>query len=133
MKRNLLTALILTGTLTAAQATDYQYLTLEKTDGSTQTLTATGLTLTYNNGKLTATNGSEQATIALTELKRMYFTNEQTTTTAIESVEATADDWNDAETEIYDLSGRRLPQGMKPAKGLYIFKKGNTTTKKYVR
>ena len=46
---------------------------------------------------------------------------------------SSADDWNDAATEIYDLSGRRLPQGRKPACGLYIFKKGNTTTKKYVK
>ena len=132
MKRNLLTALILTGALTAAQAADYQYLAIEKSDGTTQTLTAVGLTLTYSNGQMTAANGTEQASIPLTELRRMYFTNSQSTT-AIDTIEATADDWNDTTVEIYDLSGRQLPQGTKPARGLYIFKKGNTTTKKYVK
>ena len=131
MKRHALITTILAGTMTA-QAADYQYLTIEKNDGTATSLTAIGLTLNYSNGTLTATNGTEQATIALTDLKRMYFTNTQSTT-AIESVEASADDWNDAATEIYDLSGRRLPQGRKPACGLYIFKKGSTTTKKYVK
>ena len=131
MKRHALITMILAGTLTA-QAADYQYLTIEKNDGTATQLMAVGLTLKYTGQSLTATNGTEQATIALTDLKRMYFTNTQSTT-AIESVEASAEDWNDAETEIYDLSGRRLPQGRKPACGLYIFKKGNTTTKKYVK
>ena len=123
--------MILCGTM-AAQAVDYQYLNIEKTDGTAQSLTAEGLEISYSNGNLIATNGTEQATFALTTLKRMYFSNDKTTT-AIETVEATAADWNDATTEIYDLSGRRLPQGKKPARGLYIFKKGNTTTKKYVK
>lgn len=81
---------------------------------------------------LTATNGSEKATIALSDLKRMYFTNTKSNseTTAIE---ATATDWGNTETIIYDLRGHRLPQGIKPTPGIYIFKKGNTTTKKYVK
>lgn len=131
MKRHALITTILAGTMTA-QAADYQYLTIEKNDGTATQLMAVGLTLKYTGQSLTATNGSEQATIALTDLKRMYFTNTPSTT-AIENVEASADDWNDAATEIYDLSGRRLPQGRKPACGLYIFKKGSTTTKKYVK
>jgi hypothetical protein len=52
---------------------------------------------------------------------------------------ATADDLNDSETCIYDLSGRLIAPrtsnlettNLRP--GLYIFKKGNTTTKKYVK
>lgn len=131
MKRNLLTTLILAGTMTTLAA-DYRYLTIERNDGTTQSLTAVGLTLTYADGKLTATNGTQQATIPLAELKRMFFNNDGGTT-AIEAVEATADDWSDPATEIYDLRGHRMPQGTKPARGLYIFKKGNTTTKKYVK
>ena len=123
---------MMTAGLATAQAADYQYLTIEKTDGTSVSITAAGLSITYADGSMKATNGSESATLPLTTLKRMYFSNEKTAT-AIETVEATADDWNDAATEIYDQSGRRLPQGTKPARGLYIFKKGNTTTKKYVR
>jgi hypothetical protein len=131
MKRNALSSLLLILTA-AAQAADYEYLTIEKNDGTTQSLTAIGLKLTYGSSTITATNGSEQATFALSDLKRMYFSNTKGTT-AIDTVEATANDWDDTETEIYDLRGHRLPQGIKPARGLYIFKKGNTTTKKYVK
>lgn len=123
--------MVLSG-IVAAQAADYQYLNIEKTDGTTQSLTALGLNITYSGTALTAKNGTEQTTIALTDLKRMFFSNTKAEggTTGIE---ATAADWDDTETEIYDLRGHRLPQGTKPARGLYIFKKGNTTTKKIVK
>jgi len=131
MKKSMFIAMVLSGTV-AAQAADYQYLNIEKTDGTTQSLTALGLNITYSGTALTAKNGTEQATIALTDLKRMFFSNTKAEggTTGIE---ATAADWDDTETEIYDLRGHRLPQGTKPARGLYIFKKGNTTTKKIVK
>lgn len=123
--------MMMAGTL-AAQAANYQYLNIEKTDGTTLSLTAFGLNITYSGTELTAKNGTELTTVALTDLKRMYFTNtkgEGETT----GIEATAADWNDGETEIYDLRGHRLPQGTKPARGIYIFKKGNTTMKKMVK
>lgn len=131
MKKSMFLAMVLSG-IVAAQAADYQYLNIEKTDGTTQSLTALGLNITYSGTALTAKNGTEQTTIALTDLKRMFFSNTKAEggTTGIE---ATAADWDDTETEIYDLRGHRLPQGTKPARGLYIFKKGNTTTKKIVK
>ena len=123
--------MMMAGTL-AAQAANYQYLNIEKTDGTTLSLTAFGLNITYSGTELTAKNGTELTTVALTDLKRMYFTN-----TKVEGettgIEATAADWNYGETEIYDLRGHRLPQGTKPARGIYIFKKGNTTMKKMVK
>ena len=123
--------MILAGTLTA-QAADYQYLTIEKSDGTATSLTAVGLNISYSDTQLTATNGQETATFTLSEVSRMYFSNtKQGTATGIS--EATAEDWNDTATEIFDLSGRQLPQGKKPARGLYIFKKGNTTIKKHVK
>lgn len=131
MKHCLLTTL-LAGTV-AAQAADYQYLTIQKNDGTAQSLTAIGLTITYSNGSLTATNGSESATFALTDVKSMFFSNTKETTL----IEATAADLDDPETEIYDLSGRKIGNGASSTntlrKGIYIFKKGNTTTKKYVK
>lgn len=131
MKKSMFLAMVLSGTV-AAQAADYQYLNIEKTDGTTQSLTALGLNITYSGTALTAKNGTEQTTIALTDLKRMFFSNTKAEGGAT-GIEATAADWDDAETEIYDLRGHRLPQGTKPARGLYIFKKGNTTTKKIVK
>lgn len=132
MKRNLLATAMLTIAL-AAQAGDYQYLNIEKTDGTQQSITAVGLTLSYSGTTLTATNGSESYTFTLSDLSRMYFSNtkQEDSTTAI-SV-ATADDLNDSETEIYDLAGHRIPQNSSVRRGIYIFKKGNTTTKKIVK
>jgi hypothetical protein len=57
MKRNALSSLLLMLTV-AAQAADYEYLTIEKNDGTTQSLTAIGLKLTYGSSTITATNGS---------------------------------------------------------------------------
>jgi len=128
MRRSLLTAMMMAGAL-MAQAENYAYLVIEQNDGTSLSMPAVGLNISYSDGNLVATNGTERATIQLTNVSRMYFSNEKTAT----AIEATAADWNDAETEIYDLSGRRLPKGTKPARGLYIFKKGNTTTKKFVR
>ena len=131
MKQNLLTTLLLATTMTAS-ATTYKYMVFETNDGTQQSMTANGLKLVYTDGTLTATNGSDSQTFSLSNLNRMFFSNtKQGDDTAIAT--ATADDLNDAETEIYDLSGRRLPQGIQPQKGLYIFKKGNTATKKYVK
>ena len=131
MRRQVFMTMMLTSMI-AAQAADFQYLTIEKNDGQTETLTALGLTISYSSSMLTATNGSEKTTIALSDLRRMYFTNtkSKSETTAIEATDA---DWDNTETVIYDLKGHRLPQGTKPAPGIYIFKKGNTTTKKYVK
>lgn len=118
------------------RAADYQYLNIEKTDGTQQSITAVGLTLTYSGTELTATNGSESYTFTLSELNRMYFSNTKMETSsgedivdAITEVDVTADTaW-----EIYDMNGRRIPAGEKLRKGVYIFKNGNTTKKVIVK
>ena len=131
MKQILLTALLMASTTTASSAT-YEYMVFETSDGTLKSMTANGLKLVYKDGTLTATNGTDSQTFTLSQLNRMFFSDtKQGDATAITT--ATPDDIDDANTEIYDLSGRRLPQGTKPQKGLYIFKKGNTTTKKYVK
>jgi hypothetical protein len=114
-------------------AATYEYLVFKTSDGTQTTMTANGLRLVFKDGQLTATNGTVSQTFDFSSMDRMFFshTKEGNDVTAIS--EATADDLNDADTEIYDLSGRRMPQGITPKRGLYIFKKGNTTTKKYVK
>lgn len=114
-------------------AATYEYLVFKTSDGTQATMTANGLRLVFKDGQLTATNGTVSQTFDFSSMDRMFFshTKEGNDVTAIS--EATADDLNDADTEIYDLSGRRMPQGITPKRGLYIFKKGNTTTKKYVK
>lgn len=122
MKLPTLMTLLLSGTL-AAQAADYQYLTIEKNDGTAHSLTAMGLSITYTDTQLTATNGSETATFTLSEVSRMYFSNTKEAT----GIETTvAENGNSA--EVYDLNGRRVTTG-NLQKGVYIVKENGKTRK----
>ena len=75
-----LTAILLAGILTA-QAADYQYLTIEKTDGTALSLPAIGLTISYADNNLTAVNGTEGTTIAMSDVNCMYFSETPSSTT----------------------------------------------------
>ena len=138
MKRQALLAMILAGTL-AAQAADYEYLTIEKSDGTAQSLTAVGLKITFSNGNLMATSGTESATIALSDLSRMYFSNTKEAT-AIDNLQM--DDLQsaaDKDIEIYDLQGRRIKgqigksSNSQMPKGIYLVKQNNKTKKVQVK
>ena len=59
-----------------ASAETYSYLKFTKTNGSTVTYSVEGLKLTYDNTNVTVTNVDGTATIALAEVKDMYFSNE---------------------------------------------------------
>ena len=130
--------MILAGTL-AAQAADYEYLTIEKSDGTAQSLTAVGLKITFSNGNLMATSGTERATIALSDLSRMYFSNTKEAT-AIDNLQM--DDLQsaaDKDIEIYDLQGRRIKgqigksSNSQMPKGIYLVKQNNKTKKVQVK
>ena len=127
--------MVLFGTL-AAQAADYQYLTIEKKDGTALSMTAVGLNITYADGKMTATNGTETATLALTELIRMFFSNskEATAIAAIEDLQP------ETAATVYDLSGRLVASEVLPStlnaqlrKGIYIVRQDTKTIKIQVR
>lgn len=125
----------LLGTL-AAQAADYQYLTIEKKDGTALSMTAVGLNITYANGKMTATNGTETATLALTELSRMFFSNTKDAT-AIATIE---DLQPETAATVYDLSGRLVASEVMPSahssllrKGVYIVRQNTKTVKIQVK
>lgn len=124
MKRVVFTTMMMAGMLTA-QADNFTYLTIEKTDGTAQSLTAVGLNLSYSGGNLIATNGTESATIALTEVSRMYFSNEQAATTGISTVNTNTQQPtpNTLPDGIYNLQGHRvaeLSQRSTLRKGIYI-------------
>ena len=87
MKRKVLFAALLTGaiatmTTKAAETTNYVSLTIEKTDGTSQSLTAIGLSITYANGMFAASNETESVTLPLIDICSMYFSNQQVTTAA---------------------------------------------------
>ena len=124
MKRVVFTTMMMAGMLTA-QADNFTYLTIEKTDGTAQSLTAVGLNVSYSGGNLIATNGTESATIALTEVSRMYFSNEQAATTGISTVNTNTQQPtpNTLPDGIYNLQGHRvaeLSQRSTLRKGIYI-------------
>lgn len=125
----------LLGTL-AAQAADYQYLTIEKKDGTALSMTAVGLNITYANGRMTATNGTETATLALTELSRMFFSNTKDAT-AIATIENLQPE---TAATVYDLSGRLVASEVMPSalssqlrKGVYIVRQNTKTVKIQVK
>ena len=61
-----------------ASAETYNYLKFTKTNGTSVTYSVEGLKLTYSNTNVTVTNVDGTATIALSEVQDMYFTNEAT-------------------------------------------------------
>ena len=76
MKKSLLLFITLLGMATV-QAEDYNYLTIVCIDGTKTSLTAVGLSISFSDTQLTATNAytDETTTIALTDLASMKFSN----------------------------------------------------------
>ena len=69
MKRLLLASLALIA-MQSGMAQSFDYLTFDKTDGTSVSLSASGLTLTFSDGNLLASDGT---TIPLASLSKMYF------------------------------------------------------------
>ena len=106
-------------------ADEYGYMVFTLTDGTTQSITANGLSLSFTGGNLTACNGTEMLTIALTSLKTMAFSKGGTT-----GIDATTTD--NGTKEIFDLQGHRVTSAQM-RKGVYIIKTKNRTYKVNVR
>ena len=133
MRKVLLLIIVLFGMATV-HAEDYYYLTIVETDGTKTSLTAVGLSLTFGNDELTATNAytDESKTIALSRLATMNFSNNDETT-AIRSIQTEESiSIKDADA-VYTLQGQKLPIGATLPRGVYLIKKGTTTQKLQVR
>ena len=59
------------------KADDFAYLSFVTSDGTAQSFTAMGAELTFSDGKVVVTSGAESATLELTALNRMFFSNEK--------------------------------------------------------
>jgi hypothetical protein len=131
MKKSLLLFITLLGMATV-QAEDYNYLTIVCIDGTKTSLTAVGLSISFSDTQLTATNAytDETTTIALTDLASMKFSNTDETT-GIHTIHA--NETNDKKNAIYNLQGEQLPVNATLPKGIYIIKKGNETQKFIVK
>jgi len=111
------------------QADDYPYLTFSRNDGSEQSITAIGTTISFAGGELTAKNGNEQLSISLVDLCKMFFSD----TTGIRDEVSMP---TSQSIHIYTLSG--VDMGIYStidsarshlASGIYIIKSGNQTYK----
>lgn len=125
LKTILLTAILVISFATI-KAEDYKFFTIEKTDGTSQTMTAVGLTINYTDGYLVAQNGNETTKILLSDLKRMYFTNEAAAISDITDEKA-------SNNETYDMQGRRITDKPFMNRGIYIIKKDGKTQKVFVK
>ena len=79
MKKTIITMLIALVAICASAET-YSYLKFTKTNGTTVTCSVEGLKITYDNTNVTVTNAEGTTTLALAEVKDMYFSNDGSTT-----------------------------------------------------
>lgn len=122
-----------------ASAQTYNYLTLQQLNGDETSLSLDGLKITFENGNLIATNGSKSATIALADMQKFYFAENET---GIKGVEKAADAVSaaivggclhvtapeGAAVSIYSLDGRRVGTDNLPA-GVYVVNVAGRTLK----
>ena len=127
MKKLFLTLGVAVATVMTANASGSEYLTIQKSDGTMISLASSGLTITFENGNLIATQNGETTTLELNSLSKMFFA--ETTDIQMPS--------NALETgDVFDLQGRRVAskvqlknlQNQLP-KGIYIVKNGQKTVK----
>ena len=135
MKKTIILTLLCIVSSMSMRAADYQYLVFTMNNGSTLAVTATDLTISFANDNLIATSGNETlATLPLVTLASMEFSNDKGTTAInVVSADGAVLDVNsiitDANTAIYDMQGRMMPQGSTLPKGTYIVKNSNRTIK----
>lgn len=77
MKSLFLTLLLSMGAVTVS-AQKYDYLILQKTDGNVEGIAVDGLKLTFDGGKLVAKNATDTKTIALSQMHKLYFSEDIT-------------------------------------------------------
>lgn len=139
MKRNI-AILIFAAVAGTAAADSYDYLTFRTSDGTEQSITAVGTKITFSNGSLVATNGSESVTKTLSDMSAMYFA-----TTASGIADVTTDAVSAAIVDgcltvnapagtavsLYGTDGRQLSTSARLERGVYVVRVGSQTFKLY--
>ena len=116
---------------TGIRAAQYDYLVFTLTDGTTKTVAASNLTISFSDENLIAASGSETlATLPLAQLTQMEFsTDDPTGITTLSTNTLTTDE----ATIIYDMNGRQIPAGTSLRSGMYIVKTKSRTVKVYIK
>lgn len=120
MKKNILMLALLASAALNASADNYNYLTVQKQDGTEQSFTAQGLTITFANGNMVATQDGQTTTLALSELNKMFFSQEPT---GIEDV-SISEPAGEVSGAVYDLSGRKVTSAPASSSTPSLLKKG---------
>lgn len=128
MKKFFLTLALTATSVLVANADNYNFLTVQKNDGTAVSFHSTGLTITFADGNLIASQGGQQTTLALTSLSKMFFS----LTSDVQNLSADA-----AETgDVFDLQGRCIASKIRLKdlrnqlpKGIYIVKNGQKAVK----
>ena len=117
---------------TAALADDgYDYLVFSLQDGTSQSVTAVGTSITFSGTNAVVSNGSTKFTLSLADLASMFFSSDASAT-GISTIEADGTSADNCEaTEIYTLNGVRVDDMSK--RGVYIVKKNGKTFKQVVK
>ena len=112
-----------------ALADDYNFLTIESSDGNKDSLPALVLKLTFTDDELVATSGTATTTFDLSTLSVLRFSlSDDSEDAAIGAVDSSGDITPSTADAIFDLNGRRVAEA-NLKKGVYILKKGNRTVK----
>ncbi len=127
MKQLLIILTLCLSSITAS-AGDYKFLILEGNDGTTYSMNATGLTLTFSDGNLVSSDGT---VIPLNSLVKMYFSE----ASGISTIPSTT---NDDHVTVYSIAGilagtyNDMTTAMSSlTKGLYIIKQKDGSIIKY--
>ena len=120
------------------QAQSYDFLTLKKAGGSETSLGIDHLKITFADGQLIASNGTQSFSAPISEMQSMFFAAEATGI-----AQATATDASQVSivngtlratqhAQVYSLDGRQMPTaGLQP--GTYLVKAGGKTFKVIAR
>lgn len=117
----------------------YNYLTIEKSDGSRYSFSIDDLSLTFENGNVVATNGTDCRTFALTETAKLFFTLYPAAVMElpVDGIQPTAKIVNGElivsgieheKANVYTADGRRIGRKNLPT-GVYLVKAGHQTIK----
>lgn len=110
--------------IVTVHASDYKFLTVQKSDGAEQSFTTSGLTITFSSGNMVLNENGTSTTISLAGLSKMFFSDEASGIENIDKLLSSADN-----TVVYDLQGRKVTTLTTLPKGVYIVKQGDRSFK----
>lgn len=119
----------------AAHADTYPYLTFQTADGTTVSIKVESLMMTFSDGKLVVSNGTDSQELTVVDLSSMYFSTSDAT-----GIKEVAISDADGEVEAFSLQGVSYGKFSnlqafkgKATPGVYVVKSNGKTQKITVR